>query len=284
MAEPLQFLAVLVLYRMSAGVSPAYRSIRQVLDASPEACAAIELMLCDNSPEYQKAPPEFKGAYLRDPLNPGLAKHYNAALQAARARDIPWLILLDQDTTVNSTYLTELLATAPHTAEPVVALVPKLMEKGVVQSPRHPPGLRREIPFRMEVHGVLPERVHVYNSGAALRVAALEAIGGFPEQFPLDFLDHTTFHLLQSRGGSIFALRAVLAHELSGNRADRHNDPAFWQRLRRVRDAEYAFYHAHGTPRERLLCSRRFLLRAGRAMWQADWPRFRRYLRFGLQP
>lgn len=279
-------LAVLVLYKMPASSSPAYLSLVESLRSVPSASAAVDLMVCDNSPDFQLAPNDLPGKYVRDPTNPGLAAHYNAGLQWAHERGIPWLLLLDQDTTITHAYMEELLnlIAAPQADVPIVALVPKLVENGLVQSPRRPPGLRREIPLAPGMHGLLAERVHVYNSGAALKTSALKQIGGFSLSFPLDFLDHVTFHVLQSRGGKVYLLNAALPHELSGNRTDRHTDAAFWNRLRRIRDAEYSFYHSYGSTRDRLLCSWRFFLRAGRAMLNADWTRCLHYLRFSLHP
>jgi hypothetical protein len=42
-----------------------------------------------------------------------------------------------------------------------------------------------------------------YNSGALLRVKALQEMNGFPEEFLLDYLDHATFRILQNKGGRI---------------------------------------------------------------------------------
>jgi hypothetical protein len=90
------------------------------------------------------------------------------------------------------------------------------------------------------------QRLHVFNSGALLRVSSLKAIRGFPEDFPLDYLDHATFAALQDRGGRLHVLNTILEHELSSN-TEGNRDPASVQRQIGVLDAEYRFYKQYGS-------------------------------------
>ncbi len=278
--------AFIVLYRMRAEESPAYLSMRDALRASPEADAAIELTLHDNSPDFQPAPDGFTGEYRRDPSNPGLARPYNLTLAAAREAGMPWLLVLDQDTTVTDSYLQELLALidGPNLPAEVCAIIPKLMEGGIVQSPRLPPAVGRFPVLDPGVYGVARQRLHAYNSGSALRVAALAAAGGFSELFPLDYLDHATFHRLQAEGGRLFIMRSALEHRLSGNREGRYADPAYLRRLRQVWKAERLFYRRFGTAEERLLCRWRFLKRAWKASRRDAWRECLLHLKHAFTP
>jgi GT2 family glycosyltransferase len=253
MMENQTTLAAIVLYRVAADASQAFCSLRSLMAADPQAAAAIDLMLFDNSPQPQPRPAGYTGPYIPNPANPGLAACYNLALQSAQRQAIPWLLLLDQDTTLSRDYLAEVSAQIESLAhqQEVVALVPRLTDRGVVCSPIHPPTFGPARPIGNGASGVSPDRLHVFNSGAVLRVCAVAAIGGFPEDFPLDYLDHATFAALQDRGGRLYILNATLQHELSSNQEGR-TDLAFTQRQASILDAEYRFYHRFGSTGDEL--------------------------------
>jgi GT2 family glycosyltransferase len=250
--EPKSILAVLVLYKVAAEESQSFLSLREFVALDSNIADAIELIVCDNSPYEQSPPAAFEGLYLRDSTNAGLAKCYNVALRIAQQRKMPWLLLLDQDTTLTLEYLREIVRETRTLQgdESIVALVPKLVQNDVVQSPHAPPSYRHR-KFKPEVAGRFESRLYAFNSGSVIRVAALEAIGGFPEKFWLDFLDHATFHLLQQHGGKLFVLHACLAHQLSTNDIGR-KDAAARKRYRNVLDAEHMFYKQHGSATDRI--------------------------------
>ena len=161
--------------------------------------------------------------YVHDPANGGLAAAYNYALALAEQEGHAWLLLLDQDTTLTSEFLSELILCSQKllTQNKVGAIVPKLIVQGKIQSPaehfidylRHQ--FSRELKtFDAGTEGLQQGRISAYNSGSTLRVSALRAIGGFPSEFWLDYLDHAVFHALCARGYQVYILRAVLAHEL----------------------------------------------------------------------
>ena len=66
-------LAVIVLYRVAAEASQAFCSLRSLMGADPQAAAAIDLMLFDNSPQPQPRPAGYTGPHIPNPVNPGLA-------------------------------------------------------------------------------------------------------------------------------------------------------------------------------------------------------------------
>lgn len=207
--------AVLVLYKMAPEQSVAFTSLRQILLAHPDRAAQLNLIVYDNSPSPHPLP-AFPAPveYVHNPANPGLATAYNTALARALDDATPWLLLLDQDTTVTANYLKEAFATLPATPPNVAAVLPQLVQNGHVHSPQLLPRLSsRALPA--DFQGVPPQPITAFNSGALLRVAALTRIGGFPQEFPLDFLDHATFHRLAADGGSFHVLRAQLPHDLS---------------------------------------------------------------------
>jgi GT2 family glycosyltransferase len=245
--------AVLVLYKMAPATSPSYCALRQALASRPGLQARMDVLVVDNSPEAQRLPASSFGRYVHDGTNPGLARRYNDALKQAVAAGATWLLLLDQDTGLTPAYfdqleaLAESLAGDPH----IVGILPRLVTGERLLSP-HIPEFRRS-PYRLHlgVTGLLGGLIRGFNSGAMLRVAALQAIGGFPEQYWLDYLDHATFHRLQATGGEFYIMDVSLEHELSIHRADKHDDPANAERHRNQLAAQMLFYEEHGTPEER---------------------------------
>lgn len=276
-----RILAVAVLYKRTAEQSQSVAALRRLLVEGRIGAEALDLMICDNSPYEQPAPDWIAGGYVRDVTNPGLARCYNQALRRAVEKGVAWLMLLDQDTTVTEEYLHEVLETAEaiETAEAlgrdqgVVAMVPKLIQGGVICSPIQPPRYGPARAVRAEYQGVAGGSLHPFNSGAVIRVSAIREIGGFPEEFPLDYLDHATFTGLQRRGGKLLVLRSELEHELSSNdqtgndqtgnnqavNDQRGEDAISVQRQASVLDAEYRFYARYGSGAERRMWRFRLL-------------------------
>ena len=250
--------AVLVLYRMRLEDSGTYAAWNAA-GFSDQA----GLMVCDNTPGTPGEPPaDFQGPYLTQPDNPGLAKSYNRALKLAQESGATWLLLLDQDTHLTDAYFQEIARRAEEFAdnERVVAIVPKLMENGVVQSPH--PGIcaKTWVPLPTDAGGLLENRgQHIYNSGALMRVTSLLAIGGFPQEFWLDYLDHAVFHQLREHGGRVFLMNSSIQHTLSSNAAPEPNNPAYLARHANVLAAAALYYRRYGTPEERWWYRRRLL-------------------------
>jgi GT2 family glycosyltransferase len=218
--------AIVVLYQRTARESEAVASFLQICDQDPGLARHFSLLLYDNSPEPQSLADSL-GAhihYVHDPSNGGLAPAYNYALSAAANAGCEWLLLLDQDTTLTAEYFVELLEHARQltTQSGVAAIVPKLWAGTRLYSP--------EIPFLVQIRkqfsnkhytldpnaqGVQQQPLTAYNSGAVLRISALQAIGGFPEEFWLDYLDHAIFQSLHLQGYRLCVMQTVLQQRLS---------------------------------------------------------------------
>jgi GT2 family glycosyltransferase len=255
---PNQIQAVLVLYRMRLQDSGTYAAWNAAGFRS-----AADLMVCDNTPGTPGTPPsDFQGPYLAQPENPGLAKSYNLALERARQSGATWLLLLDQDTHLTADYFEEVARRAAEFAgdESIVAIVPKLVENGVVQSPHMGICAKTWTPLPTDASGLLENRgQHIFNSGALMRVSSLLAIGGFPQDFWLDYLDHAVFHLLREHGGRIFLMNVSIHHTLSTNAAPEPDNPAYLARHANVLAAEALYYRRYGTSEERWWYRRRLL-------------------------
>jgi GT2 family glycosyltransferase len=226
MSQAAHLTAVLVLYGQSPSQSAALSSLLDAVSRRPEAAKRISLFIYDNSPQAHPAPQgdALDMHYIHDPENAGLARAYNAILARAQAEGSSWLLLLDQDTRLSDEYLKELLdaADALQTSADVGAIVPKLWAGKRLYSPDAPFlwQIRRQFAsehyaVEEKVTGTLARPLTAYNSGAALRVSALEKIGGFPEDFWLDFLDHAVFQQLHLHGYRVWVMRTVLQQNLS---------------------------------------------------------------------
>ena len=252
-------LAILVLYRLAPDQSPAFMTlVRAIHELSPGPVACI---VYDNSPEAHAVPQtSFACEYRHDPANPGLAAAYQYALEQAHRVGIPWLLLLDQDTVLTTEYMAELVhaAGASEHSGSIAAIVPKLIQDDIVLSPHWPHGAA-ESGSLANRSGLLEPDLCVYNSGALLRVEAVRASGGFPQDFPLDYLDHAMFARLRVHGGRVFLLPVSLAHHLDSKAANLGDELQTSTRLQGMLSAESRYYQQYGSGRDRMLLLRRRL-------------------------
>ena len=229
----------------------------------------LSLVVYDNSAEKHQIAEDSTLHYVHDPANGGLAAAYNYALSRAEDTGYEWLLLLDQDTTLTSEFLAELIACvdALRAEDKVAAIVPKLMVRGTILSPaehfldflHHQ--FRNYMQTLSHAAGIQHGRVSAYNSGSALSVPWLRSIGGFPGEFWLDYLDHAIFHALWASGRRVYVLHAVLRHELA--ESDLNARP-IW-RFRNVLRAQSLFVKRTGSLTDRLLY-RLWLLRSLRRL------------------
>lgn len=264
-----RILATVALYEQSPSGSRALLSLAEILRNDRGLAHHVGLMIYDNSPEAHEINLELPLEYVHDAKNSGLAAAYNCGLLYAEENGYDWLLLLDQDTTLTSCFMSELITSlnALRPEDPIVAVVPKLLVRGVIQSPaehfidyiRHQ--FKRSNKTFDNEFGVQHGRISAYNSGSTLSVRALRAIGGFPLEFWLDYLDHAVFHALCERGGKVYVLRAVLIHDLA--ESDLNLRP-LW-RFRNVLRAQSLFVRRVGNQPDQLLY-RLWLLRGIRRL------------------
>lgn len=262
---------VVVLYKRLFAQSESLRSFFALLDEHPDWASQFSLLVYDNSPRSQPVPDNVPTTvtYIHDPGNSGLATAYNTALTRAEQGQCDWLLLLDQDTSLNTGFAGELLEAAnlARKLTSVGAIVPKLLVEGAMHSPANAflaevrrirkPGKS----IYLQASGVQTRHLVAYNSGAALRVSALRAIGGFPAEFWLDFLDHAVFHKLYIHGYRLYLLKSTLAHDFSGSKVE---DVPAWRQLN-VLHARSLYVRQNGSFFDRLLY-RVWLLRHARSL------------------
>jgi GT2 family glycosyltransferase len=273
--SPSSILSIVVIYNRDLAQSQSFSSLLQILKERPEWAKHFSLVVYDNSPQPQShsVAADFSIDYVHDASNGGLARAYNYALARAESEEREWLLLLDQDTSLSAEFISELLATSEtlHSRSEVAAIIPKLQANGKIESPSSDffEQIRRQFQnpqpaIKQDVAGLQQQRLCSYNSGSALRVAALKSIGGFPAEFWLDFLDHAVFHALYSRGYRVYVMRATLAHDSSYS--DIGSLPSW--RLHNILLARTLYVKKHGSFIDRTLY-RIWLLRHSRSLRRA---------------
>ena len=210
---------VVVLYKCSLADSKTLRALAEACRQYGDLAQRISLLIYDNSQDLQAvnlAPWSFGAVeYHQAAENNGLAAAYNQALSKAVDSNVEWLLLLDQDTALTSALFPALIEAIESPLVPeICAVVPKLMQNGKVISPLKV-GRLHNLDLPSSFSGACHGKITALNSAACMRVQAITAIGGFPHEYWLEFLDHIMFHRLQAAGGQILILDIAIEHRLS---------------------------------------------------------------------
>ena len=263
----------MVAYGKTPSESQSLKSLRAAITVNPELAQYFSLIIYDNSLQaetctYRMGLPVI---YKHDPSNPGLAEAYNFALRLAEEEGHEWLLLLDQDTSLTAGFIVELMACIGllRTQSAVASIVPKLLCDGSIYSPSFDFVYQLRHQYRRSNHGVSQDtagvqrgRLSAYNSGASLRVSALQSIGGFPKEYWLDYLDHAVFHSLLTCGYAMYVMGVNIVHDMS--QAEVASVPAW--RERNLISAQTQFVKQTGNIIDRLLY-RIWLIRYSRILW-----------------
>ncbi|MDQ0199071.1 glycosyltransferase [Neobacillus ginsengisoli] len=231
---------VVVLYKQKPEESKTFLTLKQTLFVNKEGLKDIELILYDNSPEKQAfSPLDYEGVhitYIHDSRNLGIATAYNHAWTKAKENGSEWLLLLDHDTELTDAYVHEVL-NLPEFATDVAAVVPKINSENKMISPVYSNSLRPLTEDRPKA-GLQVQSVMAINSGALIRTDFLNKIGGFNENFPLDYLDHWLFFEIYEHGCKVWLLNVELEHELSVMDYSRVS----LKRYQSILDSEMSYY------------------------------------------
>lgn len=214
----MKFTAVIVFYKQKIETSKTFRSFINLISSKQDIKSPIiELILYDNSPESQHFDPakysQVSVHYVHDKRNLGISTAYNYALQKAKKCNSEWLILFDHDTEVTGEYVDQIFH-LPKVDSKVVAIVPQITTGNQWVSPVYSSSLR-PLTGQQPSPGIQSVPVMAINSGAVIKVAFLEEIGGFNEEFPLDYLDHWLFYEIYAKNYKTFVLDIYLHHDLS---------------------------------------------------------------------
>ncbi|MGX7149239.1 glycosyltransferase [Enterococcus ureasiticus] len=256
----------IVLYQTEISQTPSYDYIKEIINKKN----FVHLLVYDNSQKPQENELFYYDNvhYIHDETNPGLAKAYNIGIKYFNQIQGGLLLLLDQDSLLDSTYLDTLLTMSLE--DEVVAYVPIVFSHGRQISPVFSDqyiGCRSELPKA----GIYSQRLMSINSGAVLSKELLKSIGFFNEEFPLDFLDHWLFYEIHQLGKKICVLDYRMEHELSVLNYEKLSS----QRYESIIRAETLFYQKYDrnkfhTHRRHLLLRtiKQFFLVKNRNIWR----------------
>lgn len=276
-------LAVIVLYRIRPAESSAYNTLLTAKASMHSAQSDVQILLYDNTPGgLDPGPLSQDVRYEAAGANAGLAIAYNRALSIAQEEQCTWLLILDQDTTLPSGYLSRIchIASELEVDPKVAAIVPRMLDRGRSVSPVFMRFWGASY-AAADCLGTSRREVHATNSATLFRVAGLKQIGGFSPYFWLDYLDGYVFHQLYLHGLTVYIARDIeVVHELSLL----HGGYLMPARFRNILRAESAYWDMYGTAVQRLFLGARLLGRVGRqrqrghssAITQQTWSELKR--------
>jgi GT2 family glycosyltransferase len=214
----MQIFAVVVRYRVALSDSQTIDSLSRAFSQYPEAMNSVRVLIWDNSPIALEHPElSFPFNYDHGGQNVGMSGAFNSAAEQAQQENIPWLLLLDQDTVLPPYFFSKILEYVRALTErpEVAAIVPTVLVGDFVVSPRRMLLNRHKAYPKGEI-GLAKGEAAAVNSGTLLRVSTLLAIGGFSLDFWLDYSDWYVFHQLHLRGMRVWrAADITLQHSMT---------------------------------------------------------------------
>ena len=223
-------LVVIVLYKKHPLQSETISSLKRAVTHSPGLLDRLDLILWDNSPSAmdQRILP-IACDYVFAGNNAGTSGAYNHATEVAESRGIPWLLLLDQDTTISEEFLVRMLAYGTELKErqDVGSVVPFIRSHGSLVSPRFMNSFLRLPQIPPAFSGISKRKAYGINSGSLMRVASLRKIGGYSGEFWLDLSDIYVFRAMYDNGCHLYvAGDLVLDHSVTNMNFDHDMAPA----------------------------------------------------------
>jgi glycosyltransferase involved in cell wall biosynthesis len=216
----MQILAVVVRYKMSLSASETIAGLSRAFEVSPRLFESISVLVWDNSPSPLNNPSlPFPFEYRHSTENLGVSGAYNIAMEVAESNGCPWLLLLDQDTTLSGNFLSRMLeySKEQEANAHVAAVAPFLMEGNRTISPAEV-FFNHLRPLSIPLSGEYAKDAYAANSGTLMRVASLKEIGGYNDDFWLDYADVVAFHLLYRQNKCLFVAGDLqLQHKLASN-------------------------------------------------------------------
>jgi GT2 family glycosyltransferase len=250
----MQIVAVVVLYKRTPEHSQTINSLATVFAGNPRLLDSIRVILWDNSPKpIEQLNLSFPCDYRHSGRNVGTSGAYNYAMGFAEAQGSPWLLLLDQDTTVSAEFLPRMLEYS-HLLQgqrEVGSVVPFVYSRGSLISPRKLERFNYTSQISPPFDGLFRHDGFAVNSATLMRVEALREIGGYSEDFWLDLSDVYVFHAMYLIGRYMYAAGDLkLEHSLTSMDFDNEMSP---ERYRNFLAAEGAFIDLYSPALERVV-------------------------------
>jgi GT2 family glycosyltransferase len=248
----MQILAVVVLYKQAPKQSQTIQSLIQVFNRNAGLNDSVRVLLWDNSPvpaSDVSLPFRFELSY--GGHNVGTSGAYNHAMELAESLACPWLLLLDQDTTVSEEFLRAMIRYGEQFEQvaEVATVVPFIFSHGALVSPRRMLRFNRMQQIPVTFCGLCKDKAYAVNSATLLRVAALKEVGGYSDEFWLDLSDVYVFQALHRKGKYMYvACDLHVEHSIASMDFDKEMSP---ERYRNFLAAESAYIDLFLSPVER---------------------------------
>jgi GT2 family glycosyltransferase len=248
----MQILVVIVLYKQSPEQSQTIQSLIQVFACKSQLNASVRILLWDNSPvpaSQISLPFPFELSHAG--RNVGTSGAYNHAMELAESLGCPWLLLLDQDTTVSEEFLSAMIGYSEqfHQTPEVAAVVPFIFSHGTLVSPRRLLSFNRVRQIPATFSGLCKDKAYAVNSATLMRVTALREVGGYSEEFWLDLSDVYVFQALHRKGKYMYIAGDLqVEHSIASMDFDKEMSP---ERYRNFMAAESAYIDLFLSPVER---------------------------------
>jgi GT2 family glycosyltransferase len=248
----MQILAVVVLYKQLPEQSDTIQSLTQVFERNPGLKSSVRVFLWDNSPvPATDVSLPFPVDLGHAAGNLGTSGAYNEAMKFADSVGCPWLLLLDQDTTVSDDLLRGMIAYSEKLkdAQEVAAVVPFVSSHGTLVSPRRLRSFNRVQQIPPTFSGLCKDKAYAVNSATLMRVAALREVGGYSDEFWLDLSDVYVFQGLHRKGKYMYIAGDLhVEHSIASMNFDKEMSS---ERYRNFLAAESAYVDLFLSPLER---------------------------------
>jgi GT2 family glycosyltransferase len=205
---------VIVIFNTKYNDSKAFNSLINIIGDS---LFEIKLTLFDNSSIKQNIIENYnniKIEYVHDGKNYGLSKAYNLVANKANIEGYKYLLLLDQDTTINENYFVELLRCIKKYPKESI-FVPRLLINNKIFSPNLY-FMKRLWSFYNLKEGV--HSLHNFgfiNSGLLIDVNIFLSVGGYDEEVFLDYSDFQFIERLNNKITSFCIINSDWKQEFS---------------------------------------------------------------------
>ena len=246
---------VLVVYNRDLARSETYRSLFE----SSNDFSDIKLIIYDNSRSGQKLSYSDSAniSYLHDASNSGLAAAYNYALSTIVDQD-DWMLLLDQDSKLPTDFISTLIETINGISdESIVAIAPHIVCKNTFVSPLKVRFGGRLVVLPEQYTGASAVELMGINSGMAVRVSFMKQVGGFNQEFWLDYLDHWLCRTIYANGKKMYVSSSIVNHNLSVSNYNEVSE----ERALNILKAELLFYRKYKSTAEQLVYLFRLIAR-----------------------
>ncbi|MFD2571261.1 glycosyltransferase [Spirosoma soli] len=216
-----KILFLIVLYKTDLNESPAFQSLKKTVRPFLSQ-GYVDVLICDNSPSLeiddfgQIDNEEFNLYYLHDPANPGISLSYNRGAEIASLKGKEWMLVLDQDTTMQTDSLQKYVdALKNYPNFPVYA--PMLYSNNLLLSPCKYIMNRGTHLAKIEPGVHFLKARNVLNSGLLISIDAYQNVGGYDENVWLYFSDFVFFDRLKVLYKKFVVVDCLIEHQLSSS-------------------------------------------------------------------